>query len=96
MSEKHYGLAVRDLEAEKIEHFDQVYAKLMDNDKDDILEERYVGKKRLASQPSLGTLARIKSVFEDGEAVEIIPKNASQSSIGEVKESDLPKILLTT
>ena len=49
----------KDEEADKIVKFDEVYTKLMKVPDDDELEERYVGKRRLASQPSLNYLSRI-------------------------------------
>ena len=60
MREKNTALVAFDLEAEKIKKFDTTYAKLMNQIEDEVLEERYAGKKSLITEPSLGGLARIK------------------------------------
>ena len=57
--ERYQELVPRDLESEKIAQFNKVYDKLMVDPKVEKLDEKYVGKKRLTSMPSLNSLARI-------------------------------------
>ena len=49
-------MVTRDHDADKIESFDKVYTKLMGDPDDVELDKRYIGSKRLASQPSLNKL----------------------------------------
>ena len=78
-------MVTRDHEAEKIAEFDSVYTKLMGDPDDMQLEERYIGKqKRLASQPSLTTLERIKARYHepnDHRKKSLIRDNSVSSSV---------------
>lgn len=50
----------RNFEADAIAEFDKVYEKLMCEDKEEKLDEIYIGKTQLAPQPSLNALSYIK------------------------------------
>ena len=57
-------MVTRDHDADKIESFDKVYTKLMGDPDDVELDKRYIGSKRLASQPSLNKLQKILSTYD--------------------------------
>ena len=65
--ERYQEIAIRDHDAEKIAKFDQVYTKLMGDPDDQELDQRYIGKRRLASQPSLNKLKFIQAKYEPTE-----------------------------
>lgn len=59
-ADRHKELVTRNFEADAIAEFDKVYEKLMCEDKEEKLDEIYIGKTQLAPQPSLNALSYIK------------------------------------
>ena len=66
-ADRNKALVTRDLDGKKIKQFESDYEKLMADPDEEKLEEKYAGKKRLNSQPSLNSLARIKATHEGSE-----------------------------
>ena len=76
--ERYQELVPRNLEIEKIAQFNKVYDKLMVDPKAEKLEEKYAGKKRLTSMPSLNSLARIQASYDEtGNPIPKMKRNAS-------------------
>ena len=58
---------MQDSDTDKIAKFDEVYEKLMKEPDADELDERYVGRRKLANCPSLNSLARIQAKYNEDD-----------------------------